>query len=113
VGLARDSRHELGVLAFATALRRAGANVVYVGSDLPTESWPEAVRGHRAVAVVVGVPTVEDVPAVREVVATLEAEQPDVRVCLGGGHQSTVGAGEPLGHHIGSAARDLVAGLVG
>lgn len=109
VGLARDSRHELGVLAFATALRRAGANVVYVGPDLPAQSWPEAVRAHEAVAVVIGVPTVEDVPAVREVVVALEAEQPHARVYLGGGHQTAVEGGEPLGHRIGDAARDLVA----
>jgi MerR family transcriptional regulator, light-induced transcriptional regulator len=113
VGLARDSRHELGVLAFATALRRAGANVVYVGSDLPSGSWPEAVRGHDAVAVVIGVPTVEDVPAVREAVDVLAAEAPEVAVYLGGGHQTAVGSGEPLGHRIGSAARDLVAALAG
>ena len=39
VGLARGSRHELGVLAFAVALRRAGLEVVYVGGDLPAETW--------------------------------------------------------------------------
>lgn len=109
VGLARDSRHELGVLAFATALRRAGADVAYVGADLPTPSWPEAVRAHRAGTVVLGVPTVEDIPAVREVVSTLRAAVPQVRVCLGGAYQDAVEDAEPLGHRIGRAAAQLVA----
>ncbi len=111
VGLARDSRHELGVLAFATALRRAGADVVYAGADLPPATWPEAVRAHHAVAAVVGVPTVEDVPAVREVVAVMARHAPDVRLCLGGSHQRDVSGGEQLGHRIGVAAEELVAGL--
>jgi methanogenic corrinoid protein MtbC1 len=112
VGLARDSRHELGVLAFATALRRAGANVAYVGADLPTPSWPEAVGAHRADTVVLGVPTVEDIPAAREVVATLRASTPRVRVCVGGAYQDAVEGGEALGHRIGDAASALVTDLL-
>ena len=45
VGLARGSRHELGVLAFAVALRRAGLEVVYVGGDLPAETWVVTATG--------------------------------------------------------------------
>jgi MerR family transcriptional regulator, light-induced transcriptional regulator len=111
VGLARDSRHELGVLAFATALRRAGADVVYVGADLPATSWPEAAEAHDAVAAVVGVPTAEDVPAVREVVAELGSRAPRVRLFLGGSRQTAVDGGEPLGHRIAEAAHHLVATL--
>ena len=110
VGLARGSRHELGVLAFAVALRRAGLDVVYVGGDLPPEAWVSTVRARGATVAVIGVPAVEDVPAVRETVTALRQGCPDVLVAVGGGHQDEVGEGaEPLGHRLADAARRLVA----
>jgi hypothetical protein len=39
VGLPRGARHELGVLAFAVLLRRTGLDVLYLGADLPPQSW--------------------------------------------------------------------------
>jgi DNA-binding transcriptional MerR regulator/methylmalonyl-CoA mutase cobalamin-binding subunit len=111
VGLARGSRHELGVLAFAVALRRAGLDVVYVGGDLPPEAWVATVRSRGATMAVIGVPAVEDVPAVRETVAALRQGCPDVVVSVGGGHQDAVGEGtELLGHRLADAASRL-AGL--
>ncbi len=112
VGLARGSRHELGVLAFATALRRVGLDVLYVGGDLPADSWVDTVARHRPAAVVLGVPTAEDVPAVRETIAALEAAHPEVSLHLGGGHQDAVG-GRPtlLGHSVGGAASALADSL--
>jgi methanogenic corrinoid protein MtbC1 len=105
VGLARGSRHELGVLAFATALRRAGLDVVYVGGDLPPESWVVSVAGEHPAAVVLGVPTLDDVPAVRETVAALAVAQPDVPVYVGGRHQDDIGApARALGHALAAAA---------
>ena len=52
------SRHELGALAFAAALRRRGVGVLYLGSDVTVDGWLDAVgpdagagggrrRGHR------------------------------------------------------------------
>jgi DNA-binding transcriptional MerR regulator/methylmalonyl-CoA mutase cobalamin-binding subunit len=111
VGLARGSRHELGVLAFAVALRRAGLDVVYVGGDLPPEAWVATVQSRGATMAVIGVPAVEDVPAVRETVAALRQGCPDVVVSVGGGHQDAVGEGtELLGHRLADAASRL-AGL--
>jgi DNA-binding transcriptional MerR regulator/methylmalonyl-CoA mutase cobalamin-binding subunit len=108
VGLARGSRHELGVLAFAVALRRAGLDVVYVGGDLPPEAWVATVRSRGATMAVIGVPAVEDVPAVRETVAALRQGCPDVVVSVGGGHQDAVADGaELLGHRLADAARRL------
>ena len=43
-GLARGSRHELGVMAFAMVLRSRGVNVTYLGADLPVESWVDTAR---------------------------------------------------------------------
>lgn len=106
VGLARGSRHELGVLAFATALRRSGLGVVYVGGDLPPEDWVSTIRSRAAAAAVLGVPSPEDVPAVRETVEALATVAPDLPVYLGGGHQSSVGgSAQLLGHAVGPAAR--------
>lgn len=110
VGLPHGARHELGVLAFATALRRAGADVLYVGADLPTASWAETVRRHQATAVVLGVVSAEDVPAAREVVETIRGSRPDVAIHLGGRHQDLVPGSLGLGHLIGAAARSLAEG---
>ena len=104
VGLARGSRHELGVMAFSMVLRSRGVAVTYLGADLPVEAWIDTVRGMRPDAVVLGVPTVEDLPAVREAV---QAISPIAPVLLGGAHQNRVDGAEPLGHTAGQAAADL------
>ena len=111
VGLARGSRHELGVLAFAALLRRHGVRVTYVGGDLPGESWLSTVRTLAPDAVVVGVPGAEDVPAVREVVSTLTAHAPGVLIGLGGAHQERIAQGVHLGHVVSVAASELAATL--
>jgi methanogenic corrinoid protein MtbC1 len=108
VGLARGSRHELGVLAFAVALRRAGLGVLYVGADLPAETWVVTATGQRPAAVVIGVPSSDDVPAVRDTVAALVAATPELEVFVGGGHQDRVGGrAQSLGHRIGDGAAEV------
>ena len=104
VGLARGSRHELGVLAFALVLRSRGLSVTYLGGDLPVEAWVDTVRALAPDAVVLGVPTVEDLPAVREAVQAMSTR---TRVLLGGSHQDRVEGAEPLGHRAGAAAAQL------
>ena len=104
VGLARGSRHELGVMAFAMVLRSRGVAVTYLGSDLPVESWVDTVRAIQPAAVVLSVPTVEDLPAVREAVGAISAS---TTVLLGGAHQDRVEGAEGLGHQPGAAAAGL------
>lgn len=104
VGLARGSRHELGVMAFAMVLRSRGVAVTYLGADLPIEAWIDTARAVRPDAVVLGVPTIEDLPAVREAVQSISAMAP---VLLGGAHQHRVEGAEPLGHRAGEAAAAL------
>ena len=104
VGLARGSRHELGVMAFAMVLRSRGVAVTYLGADLPIEAWIDTARAVRPDAVVLGVPTIEDLPAVREAVQSISATAP---VLLGGAHQHRVEGAEPLGHRAGEAAASL------
>lgn len=112
VGLAPGSRHELGALAFATAARRAGLAVTYLGADLPIDSWCEAVAHRQPGAVVVPVPRRRDVPAVVAVLDAVRAAAPGVRLVVGGGEQDRVsGDVHRLGHRIGPAAAGLAAAL--
>lgn len=108
-GLARGSRHELGVLAFSLVLRSRGVSVTYLGGDLPLEAWIGTVRLIAPAAVVLAAPTVADLPAVREAV---EALMPLTAVLLGGAHQDEVVGPELLGHRAGAAAAALADRLV-
>jgi MerR family transcriptional regulator, light-induced transcriptional regulator len=60
VGLPPGSQHELGALAFATALKRKGLDVVYLGANVPEVSWVAAVTASSAAAAVLAVVMPED-----------------------------------------------------
>lgn len=112
VGLPSGSQHELGALAFATAIRRRGLDVLYLGANVPISSWETAVRSHAARAVVLAVVTEEDRPAALAVVRQLEtAATPageDVVVCTGGAAGSGLAPGvRALASSISSAATEL------
>ena len=80
-----------------------------MGADLPPEDWAGTARALSTAAVVLGVPAPEDVEAVREAVASLQAAPGHVPVFLGGGQQSAVGGGAVrLGHAIGPGAEQVV-----
>ncbi|MBA3689023.1 MAG: MerR family transcriptional regulator [Chloroflexi bacterium] len=85
VGLPPDSRHELGALAFAVALRRLGVDVLYLGADVPVESWADAATESAAQAAVVGVVTARDVSPAMDVATALRAGRPDLVLAFGGG----------------------------
>ncbi len=109
VGLAQGCHHELGVLSFAAVLRRAGAEVVYVGADLPSHGWAVAAASLAVDHAVLAVATIGDVPGVRDTVAAITASAPAIAVHVGGRHQDLI---EPpahrLGHLLAPAARQLV-----
>jgi DNA-binding transcriptional MerR regulator/methylmalonyl-CoA mutase cobalamin-binding subunit len=84
VGLGPGARHELGALAFAIAARRAGVPVLYLGPDLPAESWTSAAVERDARAAVLGVPTRADVARARDVVAELRRARPGMLIAVGG-----------------------------
>lgn len=90
VGLPPGSLHELAALAFATAARRAGLAVVYLGANVPIGSWLAAARETRAGAVVLGAIMTEDAAAAGDVFAVLAAELPDVVRAVGGRHAAEV-----------------------
>jgi methanogenic corrinoid protein MtbC1 len=108
VGLPPGGRHELGVLAFAVAARRAGLDVAYLGADLPVASWIDAVDIADAAALVLAVPRVEDAEPADATVRTVVEHRPGTAVYVGGAGQELVGPpADPLGHQIGAAAREL------
>lgn len=84
VGLPPGSRHELGALAFATAIRRRGLDVLYLGADVPTTSWDAAAATHRARAAVMAVVTAADRPSAISSAETLLAKHPGLLVGAGG-----------------------------
>jgi DNA-binding transcriptional MerR regulator/methylmalonyl-CoA mutase cobalamin-binding subunit len=82
VGLPPGARHELGALAFAVALRRAGLPVAYLGPDLPADDWVRATTG--AAAAIIAVPTGRDRRAAAQVVRRLREANPGLVIGLGG-----------------------------
>lgn len=112
VGLPAGAHHELGIFAFAVALRRLGVDVVYLGADLPAADWSAALRAHDTRHAVLSVPDEADVAAAQELVDALHAEHDGLTVFVGGGHQDDVTSdGARLGHAVGPAAA-RVAGLL-
>ena len=96
VGLPPGSRHELGALAFAAALRRRGVGVLYLGPDVTVDGWIDAITRTRARAAVVGVITDADREAAADVVeALLEHHVP--LVAVGGAAASGNGSDEGTG----------------
>ena len=84
VGLPPGGRHELGALAFAVALRRLGVGVLYLGADVPVESWVHVVRQHRIRLVVLAVMQDEDRTAALQVAEALQEEGLAPVVAVGG-----------------------------
>ena len=116
-GLPPRCRHELGILAFATAARRQGLAVVHLGSDLPLADWLTAAERHRPDAIVLAAPTPSDVGPVLEIIEGLELLE-DIAttrtlVAIGGRQQAevveaSIRLGHPaalaLGHSVSRAA---------
>ena len=84
VGLPPGSHHEIGAFAFAVGARRAGLAVLYLGADVPLESWLRTVRETDARLVVLGVVTRSDVASATVVVEALRTMSSPPRCYLGG-----------------------------
>jgi methanogenic corrinoid protein MtbC1 len=84
VGLPPGSRHELGALAFAIALRRRGVDVLYLGADVPEASWVEAAATSDATMAVLAVVTPDDRSPSARVVKALRTVRPGLPIGLGG-----------------------------
>jgi DNA-binding transcriptional MerR regulator/methylmalonyl-CoA mutase cobalamin-binding subunit len=90
VGLPPGARHEVAALAFATAARRAGLAVVYLGADVPVDSWVAAVDRTGARAVALGAVIEQDVAAATDVVRALREAHPDLVIGVGGARSGSV-----------------------
>jgi len=110
-GLPAGCRHELGILAFATAARRQGLAVVHLGSDLPLADWLTAAERHRPDAIVLAAPTSSDVAPVLEIIEGIAKGR--TLIAIGGRHQdevveAAIRLGHPaalaLGHSVSRAA---------
>ena len=108
VGLPSGSQHDLGALAFATAIRRLGLNVLYLGANVPVSSWEAAVSSREAHAAVLSVVTPEDRPAAVAVAERLLSQAPAPMVCAGGASAANLAGGiQTLASSIGAAAHEL------
>src|SRR6478672_1064621 len=108
IGLPPGSRHELGLLAFAVAARRAGFATVYVGADLPAEDWVRAIEARHAAGMVMAVPRTDDINAAHAIVDAVHARHPAVVIGLGGSEQEAIADGVVhLGHSITVAVGEM------
>lgn len=107
-GLPPGARHELGLLSFAAAARRAGLATTYLGADVPVADWVAAARqGTDGVVLAASMP--EDDGPLAEVVAALAEACPGLPVAVGGARQDEAPAGcLRLGHEVGPAAALLL-----
>src|SRR6478609_1679362 len=108
IGLPPGARHELGLLAFAVAARRAGFATVYVGADLPAEDWVRAIEARHAAGMVMAVPRNIDIASAQEIVDTVARVHPEVVIGLGGSEQNEIsGPCVHLGHSITVAVGEM------
>lgn len=84
VGLPPGSRHELGALAFAIAVRRRGVGVLYLGADVPVASWVHVVGQRRSRLAVVAVVQEEDRAAALRVATALAESGSSPVLAVGG-----------------------------
>jgi MerR family transcriptional regulator, light-induced transcriptional regulator len=92
VGLPPGSRHELGSLAFAVAVRRLGVGVLYLGPDVPVASWVHVIGQNRARVAVLGVVQEPDRLAALEVAEALRDAGLQPTLAVGGGSAHWEGA---------------------
>ncbi len=84
VGMPPAGQHDLGALSFAVAGRRAGLDILYLGANVPLESWLRTMRETRGRIAALGVVTKADAVDAARVVERLRA-LPTPPLCLVGG----------------------------
>lgn len=108
IGAPPGVQHELGLLAFAVAARRAGLATLYLGRDVPLEAWSQAVATVEAKGVVTTAPRRRDVARVAQLAQMLADTHPELPVWVGGRFQHLVPPpARTLGHSIVAAASTL------
>ena len=104
IGAPPGADHDLGLLAFAAAARRAGVHTVYLGAQVPAEAWRVAVEKVGARGAVSSLHRRADAPRLVPVAEAL-ADLPRVDLWVGGRHQNRAPEPfRPLGHSIAAAS---------
>lgn len=111
VGLPEKSQHDLGLLAFATCLRRLGVDVAYLGANVPVADWEAVAARHHPRAAVLGAPQGTRVQRAQEVVDRLNALTPPVAVWVGGGLAHRVRGAGRLPDSVAEAANRVATSL--
>lgn len=106
-GLPPGAHHELGAMAHATAARRAGLAVAYIGADVPVPDWIKAAETTEASLAVIGVPTSADRAAAHDVARALARRLPSMAVAFGGAGAAGMRRGRVLSPGIRDAVREL------
>ena len=110
VGMPAGARHELGGLMFATAARRAGLPVAYLGADLPLAEWLAAVARTHAPAAVIGALLERDADSALEIGRELRKQNPELVIAYGG-RAAPDPDGTPRTIRLPTEVRDAVAAL--
>jgi MerR family transcriptional regulator, light-induced transcriptional regulator len=112
VGLPQGARHELAALAFAVAARRAGMDAIYLGADVPLDSWARAAGDTGARGVVLGAVMLHDADEVTAAFVDLERKRPTTLRAVGGRYATSVaGADVVLPDGLGAAVEALMVAL--
>ncbi|MEA4944022.1 MAG: MerR family transcriptional regulator [Propionicimonas sp.] len=108
VGAPVGVTHELGLLAFAVALRRAGVATIYLGADVPAPAWADAVATTSAVISITAIPRRADARRVAALAHLLQTTHPSVPLAVGGRFQHLAPPdARQLGHRIAAAAQNV------
>lgn len=114
IGLAPGNRHELGLLAFAVAARRAGLRTDYLGADVPEADWILASAEPSVRAIVMSVHEKADITSMAHVTAAVHRRHPDVVIAAGGAAQDQTPTGVlRLGDDFAHAAQMLAQEVAG
>ncbi len=86
VGMPAGAHHEIAALAVATAARRVGLDAIYLGPNVPPDSWLSAVAETGARAVVTGAVMRDEMGPAAEALAGLRRAYPELVLAVGGPH---------------------------
>lgn len=79
LGLAPDNWHVLGLRMVSDYLRLLGWKTLYLGANVPTESFVTAVRQHQPDLVLTGCATEESVGKTIPLISALDSARPEVK----------------------------------
>jgi DNA-binding transcriptional MerR regulator len=92
VGLPPGCQHEIGAMGFAVAARRRGLSVLYLGANVPVDSWALTSDALGMAVAVVGAIGEDDVAEAAAVVEALRSSSNRPAVVVGGRAASSVAA---------------------